>query len=236
MAGAASGGRDTDPAQARAAGSSDTEADGGAGGHTDTADGQVAQPSTRPFARVDDVVVLLPAEAPVVVGYHEASSPDALELTPVGRLVSNHNTTKFDPPPDDETGSDYLVLSSRGRPNPATSSVDIVVRDETPVLSPVTGTISDVRSYYLYGEYLDHRVEVTPDEAPHLRVVLVHLDAVGVATGDRVVGGQTPLAASGMRFPFASQIDRETEPERWPHIHLEVKRDDARRPGDATDG
>lgn len=188
-------------------------------------------PGTPAFATVDGLVLHLPGR-PVVLGYHEASSPEALELTPVGRALVNHNPTKFEPPAGDEDGPDYLVLSSRGRPYPATSAVDVVLVDDDVVLSPVTGTVTDVRAYDLYGQHPDHRVELTPDDAPDLRVVLIHLDDVTVAAGDRVVAGGTPLAGTARRFSFPSQIDRETDPERWPHVHLEVKRAD----GPGADG
>ena len=185
-----------------------------------------------PVARVGALTLRLPSAEPVVVGFHEASTAGALELVPVGVNVANHNTTRFTAPPDDPTGARYIVMASRGRVFPPTSALDVVLRDDDPVLSPVSGTISDVRSYYLYGQHLDHRVEITPDDAADLRVVVVHLDAVRVQVGDRVDEGTTRLAGSAMRFPFSSQIDRETEPDRWPHVHIEVKHEDTPRPGE----
>lgn len=181
-------------------------------------------------ARVGELVLRLPSPSPLVVGFHEASLEGALEMTPVGILIANENATRFTPPPDDPSGSPYLVMSSRGRPLSPTSALDVVMVDDDPVLSPVTGTVTDVRSYQLYGTHLDERVEVAPDDAPELRVVVVHLDEVEVEVGERVVGGVSELARSARRFPFSSQIDRETEPERWPHVHIEVKHEDTPRP------
>ena len=186
-----------------------------------------------PFvARIEGLTLRLPSSEPVVVGFHEASTDGALELTPVGVLVANRNATRFDPPPDHPDGARYLVMASRGRPFPATSALDVVVRDDDPVLSPVSGTVTDVRSYYLYGQHLDHRVEIAPDDAPHLRLVVVHLDEPEVAAGDRVEAGTDVLAGSALRFGFSSQIDRDTEPDRWPHVHIEVKHEDTPRPGE----
>ena len=64
----------------------------------------------------------LPADEVVVLGFHEAATRDPLALSPVGRVVDHQNTTKFDPPAPDDTGAPYVVLSSRGRPMPATSA------------------------------------------------------------------------------------------------------------------
>lgn len=180
---------------------------------------------------VDGLDLLLPADEAIVVGFHEASSA-AHAIEPIGQLLSNENTTRFEPVEDHPDGVGFHILSSRGRIAPPTSAVDIVLEDGDAVLAPVTGIVADIRAYHLYGEHLDHRVEIHPDAAPHLRVVLVHVDDLRVREGDRVVAGTTVLASTANRFPFSSQIDRETEPDRWPHVHLEVQDIDARRPGD----
>jgi biotin carboxyl carrier protein len=173
------------------------------------------------FARVEGLDLHLPAEAAVLVGFHEAATRRPLALTPIGGLLDHQNTTKFDPPPD-EDGMDYVVLSSRGRPMPATSAADIVLTDEVPVLAPVDGTVTDVRTYYLSGRHLDHRVEIRPASAPHLRVVLIHVEEPTVAVGQEVSAGQTVLSPRVRTFPFSSHIDRYTEPDRFGHVHLEV--------------
>lgn len=186
-------------------------------------------PATPPFAVLDGLRLHLPSPDPVVVGFHEAATGDALALRPVGAVESNDNTTKFDPPADAD-GVGYRVLASRGRVHAATSAVDVVMRDGDPVLAPVTGTVSDVRDYVLYGNHRDVRIELAPDDAPHLRVVVIHVADVDVAVGDEVRAGDTVLAGTARPFPFGSQIDRFTEPDRWPHVHLEVKEADG---GDA---
>jgi hypothetical protein len=187
---------------------------------------------TRPLASHGPLLVRAPSAAPVLVGYHEAGNPHGLELAPVGELLAHRNTTRVDAPDDDPAGTPYLILSSRGQAAPATSAADVVMRDDDPVLAPVSGVVSDVRTYYLYGQHLDHRVEIVPRVAPHLRVVLIHVDDVQVVPGDEVRAGDSVLARTALRFPFASQIDRDTDPDRWPHVHLEVQPVGAPRPGD----
>lgn len=178
--------------------------------------------ATAAFGAVGDLVLRLPSTATLVVGYHEASRSGALGITPVGTAISNANTTRFDPPPADAAGADYHVLSSRGRPLPPTSAVDLVLGSGDPVLAPVDGTVTRVREYRLYGQHADTRVEIRPADAPHLRVVLIHLEDVRVRRGDAVVASQTRLAGSANQFPFASHVDRYLDARR-PHVHLEVK-------------
>ncbi len=181
-----------------------------------------AAPSVPTLARVGDLEVVLPSPDVLLVGYHEASRPGALALHPVGNGLSNHNTTRITLPADEDGGADYHVMSSRGRVLPPTSAVDIVMRDDDPVRAPVDGVVTEVRPYLLYGQHDDTRIEIRPDDAPHLRVVLIHVDGVQVAAGDRLRAGDTVLAASANRFPFASHVDRYLD-QRWPHVHLEVK-------------
>jgi hypothetical protein len=185
-------------------------------------DAEVATPRFATFGGLD---LYLPSETPVVVGFHEAATDEALTMEPVGETKSNDNTTKFEPG-GDEDGAPYRVLASRGRAHAATSAVDVVMRDDDPVHSPVSGTVTDVRPYVLYGGHRDVRLEIAPADAPELRIVMIHIDDVEVAAGDDVVAGETVLAGTARPFPFGSQIDRFTEPDRWPHVHIEVKHED----------
>ncbi len=185
-----------------------------------------------PMARYEELTLLAPSDDPVLVGFHEAGTRDGLELEPVGPLIVNDNTTRITAPPDDPDGTPYRILHSRGRAAGPTSAVDVVMRDDDPVLAPVSGVVTDVRMYYLGGRHRDLRLELRPDDAPELRVILIHVDEVAVATGDRVEAGRTVLADTARRFPFVSQIDYVTDPERWPHVHIEVKEEGATRPGD----
>ncbi len=182
-------------------------------------------------ARVADLDLLLPAARVLSTGFHEAAGPNGIEMQPVGTLTGNLNTSKFDPPDDDAAGAAYHVMASRGREFAATSALDVLLEDDEPVLSPVTGVVADVRGMLVYGEYPDLRIEVRPDHPDELRVVIIHVDGIRVEPGDRVEAGVTVLADTARRFPFLSQIDNETYPELWPHVHLEVQARDASRPG-----
>lgn len=187
----------------------------------EAADAPPAAP-VRPFAAVDGATFSLPSTDVLVVGYHEASLPGALAMDPIGTGLSNANTTRITLPPDRAEGAEYHVMSSRGRVLPPTSAVDVVMRDDDPVLAPVDGVVTEVRPYRLYGTHPDTRVEIRPAEAPHLRLVMIHVDDVRVAVGERVTTGATVIAGTANRFPFASHVDRYLD-RRWPHVHMEVK-------------
>jgi murein DD-endopeptidase MepM/ murein hydrolase activator NlpD len=173
-------------------------------------DGDTAAEGTDPaaaptevFAQVGDLALHLPSHEVIVHGFHEASNRTSFAMTPVG--------------------DGQRVLPSRGRPAPATSAVDIVLVDDEPVRSPVTGTVEVAESFHVYGEHPDRRIVLVPDDAPELRVVVLHVSGVAVEAGDRVEAGISVLAESARRFPFRSQIDDETAPDAWPHVHYEVR-------------
>ncbi|HSK24938.1 MAG TPA: M23 family metallopeptidase [Egicoccus sp.] len=193
-----------------------------------------ATDSTPLFAHVSGVYLRLPADDVVVLGFHEAATREPLALSPLGSVLDHQNTTKFDPPPADDAGTPYVVLSSRGRPMPATSAADLVMPEGVAVRAPVDGEVTDVREYYLYGKHLDQRIEIAPAANPDLRVVMIHVDGVAVDVGDTLVAGETVVAAQARRFGFSSHIDRYTEPDRHGHVHLEVKPVTADEPEDVS--
>jgi murein DD-endopeptidase MepM/ murein hydrolase activator NlpD len=158
--------------------------------------------TTAVFATVGALELRLPAHETIVTGFHQASTPGSQAMTPV---------------------SGHRVLPSRGRGYPATSAVDIVMVDDQAVRSPVTGTVVAVEGYSLYGRYPDSRIRIRPHDHRDLRVVVLHLGGVEVEVGDEVEAGVTELAKRARRFPFRSQVDAETKPESWPHVHYEVK-------------
>lgn len=154
------------------------------------------------------------------VCYHEASYRDAMALEPMGRMLRDYNITKF---PQDEPrteGPDYIIMSSRGRGTPATSAVDLVMPRHTQVFAPVTGVVTKVRRYQLYGRHIDIGVEIRPDSDHGVRVSMIHLDERQVREGDRVTQGVSPIGVP-RSFPFGDQTDLYI-PGGHPHVHVEI--------------
>ena len=173
------------------------------------------------FARAKGVTLSLPTDDPKLVAFHEASYHDAAELTPIGRLQRNANRSKYSPPKD-EDGPRYVVMSSRGRPTPATSAVDVVMPAGTHVRSPVSGVVVQVKPYRLYGKYQDMRVEISVDGHPDVHVVMIHLTHVRVRRGDDVSATLSVIGAPRV-FPFRSQVDDYVRGGD-PHVHIEIKK------------
>lgn len=184
--------------------------------------GEQAAPALAVLGRVGDLLLHVPAEEAVLVSYHEAAFPEASAIAPLGALGGNENPTRQLTHEEHADGVEFHVQVSRGRPNASTSAVDVVLLPGEEVRAPVSGTVTEVRPYQLYGAHDDVRIELQPDAATDRAVVLIHVQDVVVEAGDRVEVGDV-LAAGARRFPFAAVVDRQTEPERYGHVHMEVK-------------
>jgi hypothetical protein len=178
------------------------------------------------FGVGDGIRLRLPTDSAVAVAFHEASYRDAVRLRPLGVCAPCRNRWKFTPPRPVDRALRYIVMDTRGRSQPATSAVDIVVRRNTEIVSPVDGVVRRVKRYRLYGRYRDLRVEIRPDDVRRRRVVMLHLSHVRLRRGDRVEASVTRIGLA-RRLPFESQVDRYVAG-RYPHVHLEVKRPAAR--------
>lgn len=173
------------------------------------------------LGRAGGLLVHVPAMEPLVVSYHEASFAEALPIQPLGTLSQNENPTRPLVSEDHPDGLDFHVQVSRGRANASTSAVDVVLLPGEAVRSPVAGTVTEVRPYQLYGTHDDVRLELRADDAD-LAIVLIHVQDVVVQAGDRVEVGDV-LAGGARVFPFGAVVDRLFEPDRYGHVHLEVK-------------
>jgi murein DD-endopeptidase MepM/ murein hydrolase activator NlpD len=173
-----------------------------------------------PMASIRGITLNVPGSRVVGIGYHEAALRDAMGLHPQGHLARNANRTKFTDP-GTTLGPAYIIMSSRGRAHPATSAVDVAMPSGARVLAPVTGKVISVKKYYLYGRYLDYRVDIRPSDNSKLRVVLIHLMQLSIRRLDEVTAGVTPLGQP-RTFPFHSQIN-DYVGAGVPHVHIEVK-------------
>jgi hypothetical protein len=183
------------------------------------------------FALVHGIELRLVSGRTVDVAFHEASSAEALRLRPAGRCTVCRNRAKFRRPRPIDRTQTYIVMDTRGRAHHPTSAADLVLPAGTEVLAPVSGTVTDVRRYRLYGRHPDTRVEIRPDDTRGYRVVSIHLRRVRVEKGDRVEMSETEIGEV-RRFPFSSHVDRYVVGG-MPHVHLEVKRVASGRPARA---
>lgn len=182
---------------------------------------QMIPPATA-FTQVRGLGLKLYLPAPksdvYAIGYHQAYNTkaiplDALEpLTDTGGREVTVSTTLGTPK--------SFIMASRGRLSLLNSSVDVAVKDNVVLKSPITGRVVAVVPYLLYGKYDDVRVDVLPSDHSDITIALTHIDKVRVKAGTKVVAGKTPVGQP-RQLAFDSQIDKYVG---FPvaHVHIQV--------------
>ena len=179
------------------------------------------------LAEMAGVPIFEPSQHIRLVGFHEAYYNVALPLVPADPPAADHGRA---PIRVLERGhrpvAPSIILPTRNRTSHPASAIDIAIPVDMDVLTPVTGTVTRVVPYLLYGKYPDTRIEITPDGQPHLQVTVLHVSGPMVVEGQHVIAGQDLLATTSTPFPFESQIDRflrALEGIAMPHVHIEIK-------------
>ena len=192
---------------------------------TKHASGGIAAPPTAVFAHVSShrIAIHFPAsrENMLDVGFHQAYNPKAYVFVPTMRVlpIAAPATTKALLAAASSTGLFEQAL--RGRGSPERSAADCAVRPDSQLLSPVPGTVTLVKSYKLEGRNNDLQLEIEPDGAPLLRVVMIHIRNVTVKAGDRVTGGVTPVATV-RHLTLDSSVNRYLPVSPADHTHIQV--------------
>jgi hypothetical protein len=160
-----------------------------------------------PFATAGAVTLALPATSVERVGLHQSHHEGAVDLAPTA------------PAP----AVPVLTLESRERRTQGRTAADVVTSPDATITAPVTGRVKRAGSYTLYCRYADDYVVIEPDAHPGWEVKLLHLVDERVSRGQRVVAGETVVAAHARQLPFASQVDElDATGSPWPHVHVEV--------------
>ena len=98
------------------------------------------------------------------------------------------------------------------------------MKPKAQILAPVTGTVTSVKKYWLYGRYRDVRLEIRPDGVSNkIRVVVLHIQDPTVVVGQHVVGGVTPVATV-RHFRFVSAVNRYLPVKYADHTHIQINR------------
>lgn len=199
-------------------------------------DAQVAERAAAPAADPDawrtnviatheDVDIVQPSPHVALVGFHEGAG-HTLDVVPGARPHRDLGVRPVDSP-DRRDDLRSMVLPTRDRGTGSATAIDIAMPVGRKVFAPITGTVTAVNPYTLYGKFSDTIIVIEPDDAPGVELKILHVTGPQVAIGDHVEAGRTLLADSPTAFPFSSQIDRFVEPlvgKALPHVHMELMR------------
>ncbi len=199
--------------------------------------------ATPAFASYRSLMLRLPIDPRDVtaVAFHQASGKEAISLTSLAKdadmaLASKNKavaastlaTGAAETTATLETvwGGSVLRLWRSNRSGKPDTAADIGADPGTDVFAPVTGTVVQVRSYDLYNKYPDYEIHIRPDGWPEVDVVLIHVDDVSVAVGERVACGVSRIACvRKMSDKIDIQLGGYTK-NGGDHVHMQLNRID----------
>ena len=146
------------------------------------------------FARLGDRNLLLPVAAgdATIIAYKPVSDERAVALSPIGDQANANALVRFFRGIfSGEPSVRYYLLDGDG--GAMTSSVMVGSLAGSPVTSPVSGLVTAVKSYKLYGKYDDVRIDIRPEEMSGTTISLLFIDEPAVSIGEVVTAGKTQL-------------------------------------------
>ena len=190
----------------------------------------IAGPQDHPaFARLEERNLLLPVAAKdaTIIAYQPVSDERAIPLTPLGQQANVNAVVKFfrnlfTPQP----AVQYFLLEGKGD-RPTTSAL-IGAPAGSPVFAPITGVVTRVTEYLLYGKYQDVQIDIRPEKSSGLTVTLILVSDPVVSVGQPVTAGQTILGkVRECPAQLSRQIAKYTH-DSGSHVHLQVMKEPVR--------
>lgn len=180
------------------------------------------------FARLNDRNLVLPVVAgdATIVAYHSLSDERAYSLSPIGSQVNSSVVSRgLERVFSGDASVRYYLLKGSGRSVAETAAVDVGAAPGTPITAPISGRVSAVKPYLLYGKYEDVQIDIQPEGLSGVELSLLFVDEPAVTIGQTVVAGKTQLGK--VRAPqgdLGQKLSKHTH-DSGSHVHLEVTRD-----------
>lgn len=144
------------------------------------------------FARMGDRNLLLPVAAgdATIIAYQAVSDDRAMPLTPIGEQANANAVVRFFRDVfSSEPSVRYYALDG----DAGTTSVMVGAPVGSAVYAPITGVVTTVKEYLLYGKYTDVEIGIRPEKSSGLTVNLLFINDPVVSIGDIVTAGKTRL-------------------------------------------
>jgi hypothetical protein len=146
------------------------------------------------FARLGDRNLLLPVAAgdATIIAYQPVSDERAVALSPIGDQANSNALVRFFRGIfSSEPSVRYYLFPGEG--GQITSSVMVGALAGSAVTSPVSGTVTAVKSYKLYGKYDDVRIDISLEEMSGTTISLLFVSDPVISIGEVVTAGKTQL-------------------------------------------
>jgi hypothetical protein len=146
------------------------------------------------FARLGDRNLLLPvaAQDATIIAYQPVSDERAVALSPIGEQANANAVVRFFRGIFSGAPSvRYYLLDGQG--GKSTSSVLVGAQPGSPVTSPVSGVVTGVKEYKLYGKFDDVQIDIRPEELSGTTISLLFISDPVISIGEVVTAGKTQL-------------------------------------------
>jgi hypothetical protein len=146
------------------------------------------------FARLGDRNLLLPVAAGdvTIIAYQPISTERTVEFSPIGDQANSNALVRFFRGIfAGEPSVRYYLLPGQG--GGSTGAILVGAAPGCPVTSPVSGTVTAVKQYKLYGKYDDVQVDIRPQEMSGITFSLLFIEDPVVTIGEVVTAGKTAL-------------------------------------------
>jgi len=154
-----------------------------------------AAPESHPaFARLGDRNLLLPVRAKdaTIIAYQPVTDGQAVEFSPVGEQANSHSIVRFFRRLFSGSAAiHYYLLEGKGKV--PTGAVLVGAPVGCPVTAPISGVVTAVKQYKLYGKYDDVQVDIRPEEMSGITFSLLFIDEPAVSIGEVVTAGKTAI-------------------------------------------
>jgi hypothetical protein len=146
------------------------------------------------FARLRDRNLLLPvnAEAATIIAYQPIADSQAIQFSPVGEQANSNRLVRFFRGIfSGEPSVRYFLLPGDG--SGSTGSILVGAAVGSPITAPVSGTVTAVKQYSLFGKYDDVQVDIRPEEMSGVTFTMLLVADPVVSMGEVVTAGKTAI-------------------------------------------
>jgi hypothetical protein len=167
--------------------------------------------------------LLLPVAAgdATIIAYQPVSDERAVALSPIGQKVNANAIVRFFRGIfSGEPTVRYYQLEGEGQE--PTNSVLVGAAPGSPVTAPITGVVTRVKQYLLYGKYEDVQIDIRPEKMGGVTISLLFISDPSVSIGETVTAGKTQLGKVRQCPEELGACVAEYTHDSGSHVHLQV--------------
>ncbi len=154
-----------------------------------------ADPEGHPaFARIGDRNLLLPVRAKdaTIIAYQPVADSQSVQFSPIGERVNSNAVVRFFRNIfSGQPAIRYYQLPGDG--TGPTGAILVGAAVGCPVAAPISGTVTAVKHYKLYGKYDDVQVDIRPEEMSGVTFSILFIEDPAISIGEVVTAGKTAI-------------------------------------------